>query len=64
MNVGSVTGFGEILPFWLKFPKVSGKCSKVFGNILNLRWPKIGTGQTFMVVNDQILKKNQPIWSH
>ena len=63
----SVTKFGENLPFWLKSIKVFGNFSKavlVFGNILNPFWQKIAIGQSFTVEKGQILKYNQPIWSH
>ena len=53
----SVTRFGEISPFCLKF-------QQVFGNILNLFWQKNTIGQSFIVVNSQISQNNLPIWSH
>ena len=36
----------------------------VFGSILNLFGLKIAIGQSFIILNGQILKNDLPIWSH
>ena len=63
----SVTRFGEISPFWLKFLKAFNNFQKlyqVFGNILNLFWQKLISGKYFIVVNGQISNNNLHVWSH
>ena len=65
---------GSVWPNLAKFPhldKTYKNSSKilmvylVFGNILNLLWLKFyGIGRILFVVNDQIMKNNNTIWSH
>ena len=59
----SVTRFDEILSFWLKFLKVLGSFSKALFSVWQYIEPilaKNAIGQSFIVVNGQILKNNLP----
>ena len=65
-ELNSVTRFDEISTLWQK--KVFGEffwiAYLVFGKLLYQLWNFYATGQIFIVVNGQILKKNMAIWSH
>ena len=63
-----MTRFGEISTFWQKkLNQTVSMCQKfnlVCGSILNLFGLKIAIGQSFIILNGQILKNDLPIWSH